>query len=565
MHLPFRTDFDLIKKYRFKSIFWVYFKYIFFVVLIPVIIISLFVTSYYSRNSKNEFDNIAYDKFRFASDAVESAFKEIDSAHFQLADSDDVIEYAVQLNESHAPKVYNQLLRLVMYGRYLENIHVYFPNQEFIISNNETNSLYKHTKRSLFNPPIENDNYKYTKNNKKNNILHYAHPIYLTPTLQLIAVYDIKMYEIIQPFDEGTEVYIAKKDTKEIIYTNVDTQNKFITEDYLLESLKSPNKIISSETSACFSTQIYNGEYYFIGNAVRKNHETSKPTIILALIALGIITILIPLLVAFYFSSRLYSSITELTSAFGGYIETPDTNANELIFLSNNISTALEKNKLIENQLTSNMQNLKLLQSQALQMQISPHFVFNTLNLANVIIMRELKRSNDAEKVISHLANLMSVALDTKNTIITVSEELKYIDEFIEIEKIRFKNKFDVIYEISPEVYQKNIIKFTLQPILENAFEYGIKPLRETRGIINLKAWIEENDTYITISNNGKALDEETLEKLRNNINSPQPPEKHIGLYNVNKRIRLMCGEKYGISITSTAPDITSVTLKFKF
>ena len=275
-------------------------------------------------------------------------------------------------------------------------------------------------------------------------------------------------------------------------------------------------------------------------------------------------TILIPFIVAFYFSSRLYSSITELTSAFSGQTEDIDANANELIFLSNSIKAGVEKNKLIENQLASNVQNLKSLQSQALQMQISPHFVFNTLNLANVIIMRELKKSNDAEKVISHLAFLMSVALDTKNTIIPITEELRYIEEFIEIEKIRFKNKFDVFYNISPEVYQRDMIKFTLQPILENAFEYGIKPLKDERGKITIKAWVKGDDTLFTISNNGKYIEPEKLYELRKSLDAPTTPEKHIGLYNVNKRIKLMCGEKYGVHITST-PDLTSVTLRFKF
>ena len=89
------------------------------------------------------------------------------------------MDYAIQLNESKANKVYNQLLNLIMYGRYLDGIHVYFPNQEFIISNSETNSLYKHSKRSLFNPPMGNDNYKYTRYDNEKDILHYVHPVYL--------------------------------------------------------------------------------------------------------------------------------------------------------------------------------------------------------------------------------------------------------------------------------------------------------------------------------------------------------------------------------------------------
>ena len=570
-NFPFINEFELIKKYRFKSIFWVYFRYLFLITFIPIMTIAVLITVYYASSSLSNFRDTTYDKFRIAATNIETAFNEADNIHFQLSSSDDILNYSIsgystEVREhiDSANNIYEDILNYVNFGHYIKEIHVYFPGQGYVFSNTESNKYEKHSRKHLFSPVNDENLYKYFIHEPEKMLLHFATPITHSKYITAIVVYDINMSEILMSAGENTDIYITERDTNRIMYSTKANEGEILEGGILKNSLASFNKLVNSGSSSAMSIPIYNAQYNFTCVAKNSLSKGFKATMWMIILAMLFVTLFLPLLIALYFSSRFYRSITELTSAFNDAGGDTTANANELNFLTSSIFTTLEKNKAIENQLTASAKNLKLLQSQALQMQISPHFIFNTLNLANVIVMRELKRSNDAETVISHLATLISAVLDNTNTVITVSEEMSYIDEFIEIERIRFKNKFDVIYEIDANVYNRNIIKFTLQPIIENCFEYGIKPMKDTQGKIKIKAYNEGDDTVFKITDNGEGFSPETLRKINWAMasDSPTPPDSHIGLYNVNKRIKLMCGSMYGIHITSV-PGETCVTIRF--
>ena len=154
---------------------------------------------------------------------------------------------------------------------------------------------------------------------------------------------------------------------------------------------------------------------------------------------------------------------------------------------------------------------------------------------------------NPASKMITKLSNILSYTINVAQLTATVREELDYCSDYIEIEKIR-NNNFVVTWDIDESILDYKIPKFILQPIVENAFKYGIKQIKDGEtGKLKIKAVKNENDICFEVANNGLIIDSEKLETINKNFNSDGGIRSiHIGLENVNRRIKLICGNMYG-------------------
>ena len=132
----------------------------------------------------------------------------------------------------------------------------------------------------------------------------------------------------------------------------------------------------------------------------------------------------------------------------------------------------------------------------------------------------------------------------------TVQEEIDYCSEYIEIEKIRNSN-FVVNWDVDESILKYKIPKFILQPVVENAFKHGMRHFKNGEtGILNIKITKNENNISFEVSNNGQIIDDEKIEAINKNFNSDGGIRSiHIGLENVNRRIKLICGNMYGCEV----------------
>ena len=187
----------------------------------------------------------------------------------------------------------------------------------------------------------------------------------------------------------------------------------------------------------------------------------------------------------------------------------------------------------------------------ALQSQINPHFLYNTLD--SIVWMITGERYDDAVFMITQLASLFRISLSKGKTVIRIEEEVKHAQNYMNIQKIRYKNNFEVDFQIDEEIRDGCIVKLVLQPLLENAIYYGME-FMDGEGEINVRGYRKDDDIYLEVEDNGLGMPEEEAAEL---LNGKERPHKHgsgVGLINVHSRLKLRFGEEYGLIIHS-CPD----------
>ena len=194
-----------------------------------------------------------------------------------------------------------------------------------------------------------------------------------------------------------------------------------------------------------------------------------------------------------------------------------------------------------------------------LQLQINPHFLYNTLD--SITWMIEGERNDDAVFMISQLARLFRISLSKGHTIISIRDELQHAQSYMNIQKVRYKNKFEVSFEVDEEIMDYCAVKLVLQPILENALNYGIRELDDFGEIVVGGKKVGE-DIIITVSDNGMGIPENEIPLLLTNTDRVHKKGSGVGLVNVNNRIKILFGERYGLHIESELDEGTVVTIK---
>lgn len=187
----------------------------------------------------------------------------------------------------------------------------------------------------------------------------------------------------------------------------------------------------------------------------------------------------------------------------------------------------------------------------ALQSQINPHFLYNTLD--SIVWMITGERYDDAVFMITQLASLFRISLSKGKTVIRIEDEVKHAQNYMNIQKIRYKNSFEIDFQIEEEILDGCIVKLVLQPLLENAIYYGME-FMDGEGEIHVRGYRKDGDIYLEVEDNGLGMPEEEAAEL---LNGKERPHKHgsgVGLVNVHSRLKFRFGEGYGLIIHS-CPD----------
>ncbi|MDF2699002.1 MAG: signal transduction histidine kinase, LytS [Haloplasmataceae bacterium] len=218
----------------------------------------------------------------------------------------------------------------------------------------------------------------------------------------------------------------------------------------------------------------------------------------------------------------------------------------------NKITELIDKNK-------NEMENQRKLELYALQMQINPHFLYNTLDA--IAWMAKIKKQPEIEKTVIALAKFFRISLHKGDKFITVEQEVELIKNFIEIELVRFPDKFTVDYHVSEDVKKDQTLKLILQPIVENAIKHGISQL-EHSGHIEINVNGDVDYIYFEVTDDGLGF--EPTEALFSNSRLLSFNGGGYGLKNVDERIKLEYGRECGVTITSKTNEGTKVLIKIK-
>ena len=191
---------------------------------------------------------------------------------------------------------------------------------------------------------------------------------------------------------------------------------------------------------------------------------------------------------------------------------------------------------------------LKVAEYKQLAYQIEPHFLFNSLH-----IIYFMARKEDYDGIINmtqHLSNYFKSLTSVTRSVVTLSEEIIHINSYINVQKIRFRGRIDVkIEEIPEEIKNVKMPHLTLQPIIENVYSHGLKN-KELNGICNITFQYNETDVFVTIEDNGEEITDEIIEDLKRRLENEEVlGNERIALANINRRIQIMSGKNYGVSV----------------
>lgn len=245
----------------------------------------------------------------------------------------------------------------------------------------------------------------------------------------------------------------------------------------------------------------------------------------------------------------------------GDFSKNPDIESNdELGIIGRQINDMSSRvSALMENRIRDE-QEKKNLEIKMLQAQINPHFLYNTLD--SIKWIATMQHNNGIVKVVSALSSLLKNMAKGFNEKVTIRQELDFLDNYITIEKIRYIELFDVEITIDdPSLYEARIVKLTLQPLVENSIFSGIEPSGKP-GLIKIHIFSQEQVLFISIHDNGIGISEENIVRLL--TDTSRVSENYmsgIGLPNVDRRIKLVYGPKYGIKIDSEEGVYTCVTV----
>lgn len=191
-----------------------------------------------------------------------------------------------------------------------------------------------------------------------------------------------------------------------------------------------------------------------------------------------------------------------------------------------------------------------------LEAQFNPHFLFNTLEMLKYMIRIDEKSSL---KIIVSMSNLLRYSINGNIHKVKLCEDIKYIEDYLTIQKLRFGEDFDYAIAIDQEAGDCMIPKLIIQPIIENSIKYGFETKKYLK--VEVSCTVRKDSLVIDIKDNGEGISPEKLSELRNQIYSSEDDMSHIGLHNVQKRVNLLYGIEYGITINSVHNEGTEVII----
>ena len=230
----------------------------------------------------------------------------------------------------------------------------------------------------------------------------------------------------------------------------------------------------------------------------------------------------------------------------------------EIQHLGKTILSMVEQLRKLTDDIVKEQEEKRKSELDALQSQINPHFLYNTLD--SIMWMVESEQYEDAVAMVQALGKLFRISLSRGKNIITVGEELQHARSYLDIQKYRYKNKFISYFEIEEDIEKYKTIKLILQPLIENAIYYGMEYM-DGDGEIYIRAYTRENDLYFEVEDNGLGMREEQVAGLLTEEPKVRSKGSGIGLRNVHQRIQLYFGETYGLQIESEPDEGTIIRI----
>jgi len=262
------------------------------------------------------------------------------------------------------------------------------------------------------------------------------------------------------------------------------------------------------------------------------------------------------------FTKPIHSMLHSMRQVGSGDFHTsvPVKGSDEIALLGNHFNRMVERLRELLERVEQEQRQKEEAHFQSLQAQINPHFLFNTLN--SIKLMAMLSHTNrNVSDMITVLGKLLEFTMKMNQRFVTLGQEIEYLELYLSLQKIRYQDQITLDIRVEPELKELYVLKFTLQPLIENSIVHGGRmPLHIS---IRAQAETEEDRLEIVIRDNGIGVPEEKLAEIQDKLVQPHAKYSGIGISNVDRRIKLHYGHAFGIQLQSREEGGLKVTVTF--
>jgi two-component system, sensor histidine kinase YesM len=294
---------------------------------------------------------------------------------------------------------------------------------------------------------------------------------------------------------------------------------------------------------------------------------TMKTEILVQMIFIFLGTLIAVALTSLYFSRRITNPMNKLKKHIklieqGDFESRVDVEGQkEVILLADAFNNMSDKVKELMVKVLNEQNEKRKTHFIALQNQINPHFLYNTLD--SIVALSENNRNKDVELAIIALSKFFRMSISSEMNLVELKDEIEHIRNYLVIQQIRYRNAFKFDFEIDEEILHHKVIKLSLQPLVENAILHGIQP-DESFTTILIKAYYKDGFTYIEVFNEGYGMSHERIKEIHDMIQS-EKQSSSLGLKNVYQRLKLYYGDEADLFIESELDEYTKVIMKMPF
>lgn len=567
------TIFQMLQDYRFNSVLVRNFVMISIVLLAVFSMIVFVVSKRMDRLTEQEVQTVSENSLKQTAQRMDTIMNEVIQISVQLSLDDDIMNFLLtdlsdaSVNHEETLVARTKLKQYADIFSYIDSIYVYSSKSNYLVAEDWSGNIgefddltwYSNFTERIYEPARMISR---PKSNKYPYLITYIQPVRLSQMHFLGGV--------IINIDVERLGEFAAAETDETIMI-VDRRNNILftsNEKYKKEKWKESDidfhKVLLNETES----EAHDWKYISLVPIEKYQHyrRELKQFVVYMMGLITIFGILASVAISVY-SYQPVRSIANLLKDPQSYQpgSRNEFRKDETQTIIQNIAYNFYSNNKIQKELQEYLMITNQAQLTALQAQISPHFLYNTLENIRWKVIELCRGDNEASQMILKLSEMLRISLDNADQIISLEQEVRNARLYVDILQLRYESKLEVQWNIPEEVQKGVIVKVSLQPLIENAVYHGIKPKRE-KGMIRIKAEKYEDRLIVVIQDDGIGMEPEECEILNSDLkNSYQFKKNHIGVRNVNQRLKLLLGDQAQMKVFSEKGRGTCVQIELPY
>ncbi|QUO31655.1 sensor histidine kinase [Faecalicatena sp. Marseille-Q4148] len=565
-------------KKRFFSLQYKFFLYFLLLSVVPTVLTGFF--SYY-RSSRVIIDKakaINAQKLESVASNMNSIMSHVNEVSHLIIQSDDVKDYLSGHSTKDASEVLAFLSPFVGYNNAISTIRMEGINgKELVLGNVRTSpSLSEDYKRRA----DELNGYYFWDVHQLSGVGASFHPVKIfAQTRQFRNMFSLSeqigyiSIEVLedaitdtysQHLSSPNSIFLIINESGEIIHSNrTEYEGIRVSLSNLEQAQLNPTEELSLYDSYVISTQsLSNTDWKIVDLTPSAEILKDNQIILKVILSIVICNVVICILLAIYISHKQLAPLRTLchllndagNKNFNEYSGTPSN--DEIGILTEEFNKMSNQLEVLLNKVYAAQLKQSEAEFQALQSQINPHFLYNTLD--TIYWVCRLGHTSDASELVKALSDMFRLSLSKGEGLIPLRDEIQHLMSYLTIQKKRCKTSVDIRIDIddNPELLNAKVIKLILQPLVENAFIHGL-PDNTKESLLKISIKLEDNTIIYIIQDNGVGINPEFVKELNSNTHN-----SGFGIHNVNERIKLLFGSSYGIHISSHLNEGTTIYVR---